>query len=236
METSIRQLVDLIKSDLLSQNIVNHGFEFMRVSFLKGARTLPHVDDIRGVTNTHVMITRQSEKQSFTLCVHLFPSFKCSLVSYNGEIYMPMDYNEHTGLVMIGKDADNELHARLYMFDKDVLQELSPYGELDFACVGLAQGLLHVMSLKENRQEICSPKELPKTRFRDVVAKCRITKKWPKRQWHTFSSWRYRHWVIGDPGAERVSVFFRIMREKMPSIKQAINRGDYVDCRRKHGL
>ena len=54
-----------------------------------------------------------------------------------------------------------------------------------------------------------------------------------KMEWHTFSSWRYRHWVIGDPSAERVSVFFRLMREKMPSIKQAINRGHFIDYRSK---
>jgi hypothetical protein len=73
---SVRQLADLIELDLLRQNIVNHGMEHIRVSFIKGANTLPHVDDLRGVTDTHVMITKQNPTNMFTLCVHLFPSFK----------------------------------------------------------------------------------------------------------------------------------------------------------------
>lgn len=240
MEASFRQLVDLIELDLLRQSIVKHSIAYMRVSFIKGAMTLPHVDDLRGVTDTHVMITQQSENKSFTLCIHLFPSFKCSLVSYNGEIYLPMDYSDNTGLVMVGRHPENELHASLYVFDHDVLQKIIPYGDIDIACVGVAKGLLCVLPLKPNWQVISSPKELHKQRFRDVVAKCHVNHQWPKRkwkfitkpmEWHTFSSWRYRHWVIGDPSAERISVFFRLMREKMPSIYQAINRGDFIECR-----
>lgn len=113
MVASVRQLVDLIELDLLRQNIVNHSMGHMRVSFIKGANTLPHVDDLRGVTDTHVMITKQNPTNMFTLCVHLFPSFKYSLVSYKGEIYLPIDYRVAIGLTMVGRDADNELHARL---------------------------------------------------------------------------------------------------------------------------
>jgi hypothetical protein len=49
-------------------------------------------------------------------------------------------------------------------------------------------------------------------------------------------SWRNRHWVTGNSGAERISVFFRLMREKVPSIHQAINRGDFIDCTTKNEL
>jgi hypothetical protein len=180
---SVRQLADLIELDLLRQNIVNHGMEHIRVSFIKGANTLPHVDDLRGVTDTHVMITKQNPTNMFTLCVHLFPSFKCSLVSYKREIYLHIDYRVAIGLTMVGRDADIELHARLYVFDLDVLHQIIPYGDLDTACVGLSNGLLCMLPLKPNWKEIISPAELHKHRFRDVVAKCHVNPKWPKRRW-----------------------------------------------------
>jgi hypothetical protein len=102
------------------------------------------------------MITQQNETNMFTLYIHLFPSFKCSLVSYKGEIYLPMDYSDNTGFIMVGRDPDNELHARLYVFHLGVLHQISPYGNLDIACVGLSNGLLCILPLKPNWKEISS--------------------------------------------------------------------------------
>ena len=48
---------------------------------------------------------------------------------------------------MIGNKTDNALYAKLCIFDKDVVEKLHPYGELEFACVGVAKGWLHVLSL-----------------------------------------------------------------------------------------
>jgi hypothetical protein len=67
MEASVRQLVDLIELDLLRQIIVKHGIKHMRVSLLKGAGTMLHVNYLRGVTDMHVMITQQNETNMFTL-------------------------------------------------------------------------------------------------------------------------------------------------------------------------
>jgi hypothetical protein len=67
MEASVRQLVDLIELDLLRQIIVKHDIKHMRVSLLKGAGTMLHVNYLRGVTDMHVMITQQNETNMFTL-------------------------------------------------------------------------------------------------------------------------------------------------------------------------
>jgi hypothetical protein len=85
MVASVRQLVDLIELDLLRQNIVIHDMGHMRVSFVKGANTLLHVDDLRGVTDTHVMITKQNLTNMLTLCpfVSILQMLPCVLQGRN---------------------------------------------------------------------------------------------------------------------------------------------------------
>jgi hypothetical protein len=67
-----------------------------------------------------------------------------------------MDHSDNTGFIMVGRDPDNELHARLYVFHLGVLHQISPYGNLDIACVGLSNGLLCILPLKPNWKEISS--------------------------------------------------------------------------------
>ena len=226
-----KEVIGLIETELRKTWRVRDSlFPFMRVSFIKGAKTVAHVDQIRGITDTHTLITRKIG--AFELCVHLFPSFKCSVVSYEGREYIPMEYNEDIGLFMIGKDPTNDLRGRVHKFCAKVVYKLEPCGKLNVACVGIVGGLIRVLSLTSQPEMVHSPKDLPKVRFRDLVATCNRVETKPRiqwmfinkeLQWYSFPSWRYRHFVRGDPRTERISVFFRVMREQMPPVKQCVN-------------
>jgi len=201
----VKELLNIIEDDLIKQNkTTKEQFLHMRASFLKGGGTKAHVDNLRGCTATHYMITRENACATFMLCAHLFPSFKCSLVVYKGEVYLPMSCDSNIGLAMIGQDKDNHLHAKWHLFDKKIVHNLMPYGDLSVACVGLRKGLLRVFPLGKSGEEIESNKELPKARFRDLVATCKRKQDLPKRKWkfisrpqvwHSFSSLRHRHWL-----------------------------------------
>lgn len=102
VKKDMEEAINVIEAELRkTMRMRKFMFDYMRISFIRGAQTLPHVDDLRGITETHVVITKQSVEDPLYLCVHLYPSFKCSIVTYKGKEYLLMDYIEGYGLSMV---------------------------------------------------------------------------------------------------------------------------------------
>jgi hypothetical protein len=145
---------------------------------LRGASTLTHTDSFKGVTNNYIIIQDDGNcgEKCGGLVVHQFPLFRCSIVKYQGNFFIPMKISEAARtLTMIGfgdrssepvvkesaiKNGDsssesvektstrnNTRTCTWYQFDFSVAKSLEPYGNLPYAIIGIKKGLLKFIEL-----------------------------------------------------------------------------------------
>jgi hypothetical protein len=129
----------------------------LRVNVLRGAATLSHTDSFKGVTKNYLLIQDDGlcGGKRGGLVVDLFPLFRCSIVTYEGNFYIPMKISQATNtLTMIGfGDRASEplgketSSATWYQFDYSVAQKLAAYGNLPFAVIGVKKRRLQVIQL-----------------------------------------------------------------------------------------
>jgi hypothetical protein len=174
--------------------------ETMRLNLLRGAQTLWHTDAFKGATNNYLKIDDDGKSGDGVgfLTVDESISFRCSVVMYNDRLYLPVSYSEATKtLRMVGFGVRTEPsyealeecadHATFYLFDSKVFNELTPYGNLPFAFVGLLQGKLQVVDLDEELKLFESPLKFATINFKACLALARQSPvQTPKR-------YRYRY-------------------------------------------
>jgi hypothetical protein len=124
---------------------------------LRGAATLTHTDSFKGVTDNYLLIQDDGlcGGKRGALVVDLFPLFRCSIVKYEGNFFIPMKISEATKtLTMIGfgDKASESLSketssATWFLFDFSVRQKLEAHGNLPFAVVGVKKGKLQIVPL-----------------------------------------------------------------------------------------
>ena len=155
-----------------------------------------------------------------------YPLFRCSVVSLHGRLYIPMNYSEIQGLKMYGHPLHDASKGVLrFLFPKEALDELEPYGNLNYAVVGIRAGKLQYLPFNEGYKVYNSPTCLPTTELdrllsssegQRVTSKPRQTVRHLKKihEWHKFEGWKYIHYFSGAAiCARRTNVFFRPIRE-----------------------
>ena len=199
--------------------------EYLRVNLIVGAKTIEHTDNMRGATPSFIMI---EPGKSFVLRIRLFPSFKTSVVKYQGKRYIPHQLH-HDSLVMIGEDDNGD--PRYFKFrSKETIEELEPYGDFsDYIVVGIKAKKLQVIpreyAVFENTRDLelidmSTILEASETkRVYEVKKKFRYIQHGVGRnklRWHKFFGWMHAHmWMDwSDSMAKRIHVFFRAIREE----------------------
>ena len=135
---------------------------FIRINAVRGARTIPHTDSIRGPTVNLINFSSLSGNSvNARLMVKCFPAFCTSVVDLYRDLYIPFQYTEIKDfLIMIGpgktlssylpEDCNGsykdigfiENSAKFYKFNAIILHELVPYRLLNFAVIGIKEGYL----------------------------------------------------------------------------------------------
>jgi len=194
----------------------------MQVMPVCGAKTLLHTDSCHGVTANYVMF----HDSLGCLAIHWFPRFKSSVVLLDGVKYIPMDCDQ-TYLYMYGIGPD-ELNsdATKYRFPIQKLSELEPFGDLNFAVIGIRNNKLQKIDLFDQHKVFYSPSDLLLVSIQDsfdMAARLgstdnktmnRVVSKFHMRQrWYKFYGWMYAHQYLGEPLVCRTHVFFRAIRQ-----------------------
>ena len=161
------------------------------------------------------------------------------MVSYLGSLYIPLSYNERTGLRMIGLDLSDPTKAMQYQFpgqDKE-LPGLFPYGKLNVCIVGVVGGRLQYDTTdpfpsSNNKTRIKFPQDVPIMEISEAFRIARLPENAQeqitrtkciqigkhKDVWWSFPAWRWRYECIGsDPMCPCTHVYFRAFREKRTS-------------------
>jgi hypothetical protein len=160
---------------------------------------------------------------TFQLRVRLFPNFHSSVVSYNGELYIPHQFCP-ASLIMIGKNSNG--HPHYFKFPPKTINDLEPVGDLKtFIVVGIKERKIQVIPSYYTEHLTTStlslvdfPDLLNEARNNPVRAKPRPMFKYlvGSHQWHMFYGWKNAHkWLNGsDWCCRRIHVFYRAIREE----------------------
>ena len=217
---------------------------YLRVNLVVGAKTAEHTDTMRGATPNFVLFEPNS---NFALAVRLFPEFRCSVVIYDGNYFIPHTVSPKDGLCMIGRKGGG---VHYYYFPYSAIEHLQPHGSLHGnIVVGIKQQKLQVIPMQYTTVD--NSKTLELLSFDDALILAKENpQKLPRRRlriirnnnkMRIFWGWKHAHKYV--PGSDhlcrRIHVFFRGMREETPTARvkdrkqkdggtTAINYSDYV--------
>jgi hypothetical protein len=192
----------------------------MRVSAVRGAKTLAHTDSLRGITPSYVMF----HENGGCLRIRRFPAFRSSVVLFMGKPFVPFSFSATDGLQLLGF-SDDLKSAQRFEFPSSALEMLTPFGELSCAVVGIKACKLQVIYFCDKFKIISTPAALPLMSMSELVAMASSNRNlmprmiwWPltaTHYWHAFESWRYIHcWSnASDHLVARTHVFFRPLRQ-----------------------
>lgn len=197
----------------------------MRTQFQAGAKTEEHTDTMRGNTSSYLLIQPNS---GFILRVRLFPLFRCSVVKYNGILYIPHSLSPHQ-LVLIG-EKDNQAH--FFVFSPMVIDKLQAHGNiLKFIVVGIKSGKLQCLAAERLLEVIATPAILPCVSIQDAFKEAQEhPSKIPRKKfmdlskenmWLKFNGWMHAHrWQqYSNPICRRIYIFYRYIREETSSAR-----------------
>lgn len=224
-----------------------HPMGYIRLNPMTGADTTPHTDNMRGVTVNLVNFhSRGNPYVDARIMVRCWPQFRTSVVRLHNDLFIPFDYAEvEDSLVMIGPGMGCTSHlpedcgkcvgkyrgsATFFHYPASILEELEPFGTLNFAVIGLKQGLLQALPflhpMDPASESFCSTTLAYQVKWSDALNYARMNpqlpscKEEPPREmggkantWHQFYGWRYIHQFKGDPHTPRCHVFYRFVRE-----------------------
>jgi hypothetical protein len=201
----------------------------LRVSFICGARTRLHTDAFGGPTDNYFL----PHGVGCQLRVHRFPAFRSSVVLYRGKPFIPLAYGgAKDELHMIGGSPSCSTQAAKYEFKgfNGNFTELRPFGNLDVVVIGVKSGKLQVcpyLSEVDWGKTIAGPHELPLITLEQALERAEAHKSSVRLEpvilgkahtWSSFTGWRYAHEYVGsEPMCERTHVFFRVVRQRLPS-------------------
>ena len=125
-----------VKSSLELTCIIKYAeiafFNTLRVNLVRGAKSQWHTDAFKGVTENYLLI--QDDKRCGVdygcLSVDKFPSFRCSVVKFDNQLFIPISYSEGSGILrMAGFGNKTEARtdgnqATYYIFDKKMINRL----------------------------------------------------------------------------------------------------------------
>lgn len=196
--------------------------DYLRANMISGAETLPHTDSIRGLVPNYVMF----HDPGGAITLKTFPLFRCSVVTLHSRPYIPMGYSEIKGLRMIGHPLNGgSKGAQKFLFPKEALDQLEPYGNLNCAAVGIKDGKVQYLPFEEGYKVYSSPSCLRSTKFSNVICSAEAKRVGCKprqtvrhlnkiNEWQKFYGWKYIHYFSGtDIFARRTHAFFRPIRE-----------------------
>ena len=88
----------------LSTSCLPHPLGFIRIDAVRGARTTPHIDNIRGPTVNLVNFSSATVNHvNARIMVKYFPAFCTSVVELHGNLFIPFKYTEvEDSLILIG--------------------------------------------------------------------------------------------------------------------------------------
>lgn len=192
--------------------------QFMRVDLVVGAKTVWHTDTMRGPTPNFMFI---EPGHGFQLQVSSFPNFRCSVVTLNGDKYIP-HMVRHGHLELIGY---KEGKPHFFRCSLDTMRLLKPHGNLDkHIVVGIKHGKLQVIPWKYEIH-VKPGDTLPVISMEDILKEAdnnRTTSTGRHRylngtdKWKVFFGWRNAHrWFPGtEHMCKRIHVFYRPIREE----------------------
>ena len=119
---------------------------------------------------------------------------------------------------------NNSKTVTYYKYHPYALFELQPYRDLPVAVIGIKQGLLQIVNLKEGYKVYQKPLTFETTTMQELLDLCQKIPpaKMPRNlykyykegcKWQTFQGWKHAHWMIGDAYVDRIHIFFRPIRE-----------------------
>ena len=212
---------------------IPHPLGYLRIEAVCGAQTIPHLDSMRGPTVNLVNF----HQGGGCIVIRTFPQFKTSVVTLDGEQYIPFDYSlTRNYLVLIGlpnRKCQQELSknvqskAIFHVKPACTIEALKPHGCLKCAVVGLKEGLLQTIPLhsaadpaahhcSSSKMTYLLPFSSAVHHSRQHMSECQplireVTAE-PGR-WSAFYGWRYLHWFKGNPMCMRSHVFCWFLRE-----------------------
>ena len=196
----------------------------IRVSYKFNRYFLAHVDAFRGVSLGHFM----AMGPGLILLVNLFPSFKCSVVSHRGKLYIPFDVDSGRGnIVLIGRAQENGKELKHHVFEDSIYKELKPEADLEVVVTGIigeGREQLQVCPIWERNKTIHSPKSLARMSYDELLKNySRPNTRMPSPRiilhsipwvWFSFDNWRFIHYVYGNSMVPSVSCFSRHIRKR----------------------
>ena len=208
-----------------------HPLYYIRIEFLRGVMTSAHTDTFRGQMNSCVLPLESPYKMH----VHLFPSFRTSVVCYQGQLIIPFRYKEKYGMSAY---RFSEGFQECF-FPQDSYKYCTPFGEFDFVVVGKRQGRLVIAP--EREMYMTSPRLYKSVSFQEARSRLALCSAYPKKMYRTinrvgkfsfFKAWKHVHWVIEGDRCKRLSIFFRPCRENISCANDFAGKGkSFVDMR-----
>ena len=127
---------------------------------------------------------------------------------------------------MFGHPVNGESKGvQKFLFPKEALDELKPYGNLNCAVVGIKDGKVQFLPFEEGYKVYSSPSSLCTTKFSNMICSAEAKRVGCKprqtlrhlnkiHEWQKFYGWKYIHYFSGsDIFARRTHAFFRPIRE-----------------------
>jgi hypothetical protein len=227
----------------------------MRTSIVRGAETRSHTDALRGVTDNFIKIQDDRPGESKRGCLRIDKSvkYRCSVVLYKGNHYIPMSHRGAAGseIMMIGVGRGQDLLSddascvTKHIFDSSIARELVTVGDLPFAVVGLLQHKnLQIIDFDASLKKYEFPLVFKMINFQSCVdSAVQMGTVKPRNQfvylakrdvWLRFKGWKYSHCWVGDPLPIRHHAFFRLIRYPTPSANVITvgNNINFVDHRK----
>eukprot|EP00419_Tripos_fusus_P033864 CAMPEP_0172768868 /NCGR_PEP_ID=MMETSP1074-20121228/185536_1 /TAXON_ID=2916 /ORGANISM="Ceratium fusus, Strain PA161109" /LENGTH=322 /DNA_ID=CAMNT_0013604335 /DNA_START=38 /DNA_END=1003 /DNA_ORIENTATION=- len=189
---------------------------------LMGARTRPHTDKFRGPHPNAVLFLDPGA----SLVLRTDVQFHTSVVEYRGRFYIPQAFlpdgdspsgNRIHMISQAAMAAGAGLPALVMdLFDANVLDELTPVGELEIIVAGIDDDLQKLLISSHG-----SPYSLRPADFEEMVEQARrhplqLTGPTYQRlqsvgRWEAFEGWRFMHYFEGDPRVRRVYLMNRAL-------------------------
>ena len=222
--------------------------ETMRVNVLCGAVTLAHTDSFRGNTPNLLYIVWEKGIDPGWLVYDLFPRFKVSVVTIDGNYYVPHSYSQASDeLRCVGENPNKPGHPYYFVFPSSFIDKCQPVGDLPYGIVGWkANGDIQVVPEFE---EVCvykSPLIFQTYKWDRIIADAKQNPSQKPRKrlvalnktntWMSFKAYVYRHWWVGNNMVTRYHVFFRSVRQT-PTSSNIIRNGErvnYIDMKSPH--
>lgn len=195
-------------------------WETMRVTAIRGAKTVAHTDDMRGYTDTFVMFHEKEGGMRY----RIFPAFKCSVAYLFGKKVIPMEYREGDFLKVYAYAGRNKTPLKLVLKSEMVWCLKSCGEELPYAIAGIRREKIQIVP-HDYIDIIDSSTDLETKSMESVLSDAGETSsplpriKWKfigrdTNKWYQFSSWKYMHEYckFKNEYVPRTHVYFRQIR------------------------